>query len=69
MGGVESASGGVDVLLGGVGGLSVGETSCGIDGVDAGEGDGDKTAELVLECVMGWLGVLGLYYGSNLDYY
>jgi len=68
--GVESASGGVDDILSlpaGVGGLSGGEFPCGIDAIDASEGDGDKTAELVLECARRWLDVLGLYYGSNLD--
>lgn len=72
VGGVESAPGGVDdilLLLWGVGGPSAGGVPCGIDEIDASEGDGDKTAELVLECARGWLGVLGLYYGSNLDYY
>jgi hypothetical protein len=68
--GVESSPGGVDDILhplGGVGGLSDGEFPCGIDAIDASEGDGDKTAELVLECARRRLGVLGLYYGSTLD--
>ena len=50
-GGVESAPGSVDNVLplGGVGGLSGGEFRGGIDVIDAIEGEGDKTAELVLE--------------------
>jgi len=65
--GVESAPGGVDDILGGVGGPFAGDVPCGTGGIDASEEDGDKTTELVLECAGIWLGVLGLYYSSRLS--
>ena len=72
---VESVPGGVEYVLGGVGDLSVeGIESDGpralsapggvLCGIDANDGDGDKTRGLVLECARRWLVVLRLYYGN-----
>ena len=70
---VESVPGGVEGILAGVGGLSAetieSRALSTTGGIDANDGDGDKTSELVLECVRGWLVVLGLYYGNGLGQY